>query len=223
MATRNEIAGIVFDMDGTLVHNMDFHRRSWLSFLERYGIRISDREFHEKNVGIISEIVPRFFSQPLTKEEIIRLGREKEALYREMYAPHITALPGLEVFLKRLRALAVRTALATAADQENIDFTIDALNIRNYFDATTGSEEVTHGKPDPEVYLLSCRKLGLDPSVCLAFEDSPSGIRAAHAAGMRVVGVATTHSREELMAFPLHGIISDYTELDADDLIKIKA
>ena len=204
------VKGVVFDMDGTLVDNMEFHKQAWFDFLARYEISITEEEFHEKNIGIITEIIPKFFPGKLSATEIITLGLEKESVYRNLYRSHIQALPGLDFFLQTLSNSNVSMALATAADKGNIDFTIDALGIRSYFSAITGSEEVTHGKPHPDVYLKSAAKLKLKPTECVAFEDTPSGIRSALAAGMQVVGVATTHSRKELMLFPLLAIIENY-------------
>ena len=212
------VKAVVFDMDGTLVDNMNFHQQAWHKFLAGYDIHITDAEFQEKNVGIITEIVPKFFTRALSREEIITLGKEKEAVYRNLYRDHIKPLSGLENFLRALQEAKISIALATAADQGNIDFTLDALGIRKYFSVITGSEEVSHGKPHPDVYLKSAAKLQLAPGQCIAFEDTPSGIRSATAAGMEVVGLATTHTREELMVYPLLSIIENY---ESPDLISI--
>jgi beta-phosphoglucomutase family hydrolase len=213
------VKGVVFDMDGTLVDNMDFHRQAWFKFLAAYDIHITDDEYHEKNVGIITEIVPRFFPGQLSPEQIITLGKEKESVYRNLYRDHIESLSGLNSFLKALQEAGIAIALATAADQGNIDFTLDALGIREYFTAITGSEEVSHGKPHPDVYLKSAAKLQLDPSSCVAFEDTPPGIRSAMSAGMQVVGVATTHTRLELQDYPLLAIIENYESLSVASLL----
>ena len=212
------VKGVVFDMDGTLVDNMDFHHQAWLDFLAGYDIHFTEAEFQEKNVGIITEIVPKFFTRTLSREEIITLGKEKEAVYRNLYRNHIKALPGLETFLQALQKAEISIALATAADQGNIDFTLEALGIRKYFTAITGSEEVSHGKPHPDVYLKSASKLYLPPGQCVAFEDTPSGISSARAAGMEVIGLATTHTREELLDYPLMSIIENY---EGPDLIRL--
>jgi beta-phosphoglucomutase len=213
------VKGVVFDMDGTLVDNMDFHHQAWLTFLGHHDIFISEAEFHEKNAGIITEIIPRFFPQKLSPDEIIRLGKEKETVYRNLYRHHIAPLPGLEIFLQALHEAGISMALATAADQDNIDFTIDALGIRKYFSAITGSEEVSFGKPHPDVYLKSAAKLNLSTDSCVAFEDTPSGIKSALSAGMQVIGMATTHTREELSQFPLLKIIEDYAITDPQGLL----
>lgn len=212
------VKAVVFDMDGTLVDNMHFHKKAWLAFLHQHGISITEEEFMEKNHGIITEIVPRFFPRKLNAKEIMELGFEKEMMYRNLYKPHIRPIEGLMDFLKELQEGGIKLALATAADQLNIDFTIDALHIRSFFSAVTGSEEVSFGKPHPEVYTRTAQKLGLAPSDWVAFEDSISGVEAALAAGMRVVALTTTHSREELSAYPLLKTIKDYKQISLADL-----
>jgi beta-phosphoglucomutase len=200
----------VFDMDGTLIDNMHVHREAWRIFLERKGLPFDEDQYHRNNTGTITEIIPRFFPQASDPAEAYRLGMEKEAVYREIYRGRIVPLPGLVGFLDALRTAGIHIALATAADKGNIDFTLDELGIRDRFDALVGSEDVQRGKPHPDVYLRAADRLGLSPEHCLAFEDSHSGIRAALDAGMRVVGLATTHSREELAGYPLHAILGDY-------------
>jgi beta-phosphoglucomutase family hydrolase len=209
-----EIRAAIFDMDGTLVDNMHFHQEAWCSFLSDHGLQVSEEEYHAKNAGILPEIIARFFPEVKEIEALYELGRKKEQKYQEIYRPHVKALPGLESFLTSLRKSGIKTALATAADRGNIDFTLDALGIREYFDAIVGAEDVTKGKPDPEVFLVAAQKLGVEPDYCAAFEDSNPGIRSALAAGMRVVGLATTHTNDELSIFPLHAIINDYNVSD---------
>lgn len=210
----NRIRAAIFDMDGTLVDNMHFHQQAWFAFLEDHGLTVSEDEYHAKNAGILPEIIARFFPEVTDIEAVYELGRKKERKYQEIYRPHMQALPGLEVFLNTLRKAGIRTGLATAADRGNIDFTLDALGIREQFDVIVGAEEVSKGKPDPEVFLVTAQLLGVDPADCAAFEDSNPGIRAALAAGMRVVGLATTHTNDELSIFPLHAIINDYNVSD---------
>ena len=89
--------------------------------------------------------------------------------------------------------------LATMGDQNNIDFTLDKIQISHFFEATTGGHQVKKGKPDPEIFLMTAKKLGIPPEQCLAFEDTRSGIQSAQAAGMQVVGVATQFTRDELI------------------------
>jgi beta-phosphoglucomutase family hydrolase len=209
-----KIRAAIFDMDGTLVDNMHFHQQAWFSFLEDQGLNVTLEEYHAKNAGILPEIMARFFPDVSDVEALYALGRKKEEKYQEIYRPHIKALPGLESFLSTLRQAGVKIGLATAADRGNIDFTLEALGIREHFDVIIGAEEVSKGKPDPEVFLVTAQNLGVEPDTCVAFEDSHPGLRSALAAGMRVVGLATTHTNDELSIFPLHAIINDYNVSD---------
>lgn len=221
MQTRTR--AVVFDMDGTLVDNMHMHERAWREFLQRYGIDMSEEDFHRNNVGTITQVVANFFPNVKEEAELMRLGLEKEAHYQDIYRGGVEAIAGLKEFLSRLQEAGIPMALASAAHQGNIDFTLDALGIRDFFSAVTGSDEVPAGKPDPAVYMRSAEKLGVSPSACMAFEDSFSGIRAALAADMRVVALETTHTREELSRFPLHSVIRDYVMPDPVGFINRQA
>jgi HAD superfamily hydrolase (TIGR01509 family) len=221
METR--IKGVVFDMDGTLVDNMYVHERAWREFLHRYGIVMSEQDFHRNNVGTIRQVVANFFPHIKDEEELMRLGLEKEAHYQDIYRGGVAPIPGLDDFLRGLQEAGIPMALASAAHQGNIDFTLDALGIRDFFTAVTGSDEVPAGKPDPTVYRRSAEKLGVPPASCMAFEDSFSGIRSALAADMKVVAMATTHTKEELSGFPLHGILTDYIMPDPVGFINRQA
>lgn len=212
MAARIQAA--IFDMDGTLVDNMHVHQQAWKVFLERHGLVFDEAQYKRHNTGTITEIIPRFFPHATAPGEALRLGMEKEHIYRELYRDKVQPIPGLIPFLDTLQAADIRIALATAADRGNIDFTLDELGIRDRFDALVGSEDVKKGKPHPDVYLRAAEKLGKSPSHSLAFEDAPVGIQAALKAGMRVVGLATTHPTEELQAYPLQAIIQDYLMKD---------
>lgn len=202
---------VIFDMDGTLVDNMHYHQAAWMQFLERYGMDITEEEFNRKNHGIITEIVPRFFDRRLEPEEIIKLGAEKESLYRVLYQPYLKPIEGLVSFLNTLKENDIKVGLATAADRPNIDFTLGGLQIWDFFSAITGGEEVTYGKPDPEVYNTTARKLGVEPKDCLVVEDSVPGIKSGLAAAMQVMAITTTHPPGELAEYPLYKIITDYT------------
>jgi beta-phosphoglucomutase family hydrolase len=177
---------LIFDMDGTLVDNMPYHRQTWIEWAHREGLKLSDDEILSRTHGTIGEIVYRFFPHA-SEAERHRIGERKEALYRELYAPHLRLLPGLSDLLEWTRHHNVPLAVATAGDAKNIAFTLDGLDIRSYFQAFVGGEDVTHGKPHPEVFLLAAQALGVTPEKCLVFEDSPAGAEAACRAGMQTI------------------------------------
>jgi beta-phosphoglucomutase len=216
-----KIQGLIFDMDGTLVDNMHFHHQAWKEFLLRQGIEFSDAEFHQKNVGTIREVIPKFMPHVQDPDRIMELGMQKEAVYRELYGPHIRALPGLQDFLQEVYDAGIPIALATAADAKNINFTLEGLGIRHFFQAITGSEEVQRGKPSPDVFLISAQKIKADPGHCIAFEDTDPGIRSALSAGMKVIALETTHRQQELETLPVLQFIPDYRSLNLEALLKL--
>ena len=119
-------------------------------------------------------------------------GARKEALYREIIRPDLRQklVPGVVDFLERNRNLPI--GMGTNAELANVDFVLDEAGLRSYFPAIVTGHDVSRPKPFPDVYLRVAELLGVPPALCVVFEDSPSGVRAARAAGMRVVGLATT-------------------------------
>ncbi|RYC71248.1 HAD family hydrolase [Spirosoma sordidisoli] len=213
---------VIFDMDGVIVDTNPHHRIAWREYYQRNGKTLSDADFVEHvsgkhNTHIVAHL---FADQTLTPDEVLRLGNEKEALFRELYRPVITPVAGLVDFLKALKAAGIRTAVATSAPVENLELVIDALELRPYFDALMNESMVSHPKPDPEIYQKAMQQLGVDPADSVVFEDSMTGIQAARAAGAQVVGVATTLSFDDLRSF-VDDSIHDFTDMDIDRLQRL--
>lgn len=190
----------IFDMDGVIADTNPYHTIAWREYYQRNGKPLSDADFVRYVSGNHNRAIARhlFDDKELTDEEAYRIGDEKEALFRELYAPHIVPVPGIPGFLKALKAAGIKTAVGTSAPVENLDFVMEKLGLRDYFDVLLHEKLVSSPKPDPEIYQLAMQMLGVSPADSVIFEDSMTGIRAARAAGARVVGVATTHTPEEL-------------------------
>ncbi|WP_170065543.1 HAD-IA family hydrolase [Abditibacterium utsteinense] len=186
---------LIFDMDGTLVDNMKFHLQAWPIWARREGLLLADEEILSRTHGTISDIVARFFPDKF-REERFQIGERKEALYRELYAPHLRLLPGCADLLNWARDTKMPIALATAGDATNIAFTLDGLGIASFFVELVGGEDVSLGKPDPQVFLLAAQKMKVAPEKCLVFEDSPAGVEAARRAGMKCIVVNAMAPRE---------------------------
>jgi len=210
----NTPKALIFDMDGTLVDNMAYHKQSWISFFEFHNLDMDyetfDTKFHK---GSLVEIMARLFPEIRNPKELFQIGSYKEAKYRELYRPHVKAIEGLHPFLTALSKNNYPLGIATMGDQHNIDFIFEALNLDPFFHSTTGGHEVTHGKPHPEIFLTAAKKLNTDPADCLAFEDTRSGITAAKAAGMEVIGVSTMFDKKTLLELGCVKSIDDFTEL----------
>lgn len=187
-------------MDGTLVDNSPVHVRAFEIFCARYGVA----DWHQKlrdGFGMGNDDLMRRVMPP----EVIRakgtaaLAEEKEAIYREIYAPEIRPVAGLVELLERLRAAGIRCAVGSSGCRRNVDFVLDSCGIREFFELQVSGDEVAQCKPDPEIYLTAAAKLGVEPADCVVFEDAKAGIEAAHRAGAgRIVALATTLSRETL-------------------------
>jgi len=189
----------IFDMDGTLVDNMRFHGAAWQAMLLENGIEADANDFLVKTAGKTNrEIIPQFFADA-TEEKLLELGLRKETIYRELFQPERRAIDGAIEFLEAAQTLGVKMAVATAAPVANMEFVLDGLELRRFFDAITTAADVSNGKPNPEVFLKSAKKLGVAPKHCLVFEDAVNGFEAAHRAGMKSIGIATVNSIRDIL------------------------
>lgn len=188
-------------MDGVIVDNHEYHYLSWQQLAAANGLTI-DEEFYRTNMNgrTFQGIMEVVFNRPMPLEEAREKAMEKERIYRELYQPHLSPTPGLIQFLEEAKADGIPMAIGTSAPVENVEFTLDGLQIRHYFDAVLDDRAVTRGKPDPEIYQKCAAALNLPNSSCIVFEDAVSGITAGKAAGSRVVALATSHQRTELDA-----------------------
>lgn len=210
------IEGVIFDMDGVLVDNSEMHFRAFEIFCKRYGVE-GWREklataFGMGNRDIMTLLMP---PEVIAAKGFDGLSDEKEAIYREIYAPTIRPVAGLPELLERLAAAGVRCAVGSSGCTANVDFVLDKCGIGAYFSLRITGDMVTRCKPDPEIYATAAARLGLAPERCLVFEDAKAGIEAARRAGIgRVVALATTLPREVLeRETDADTVIDDYRSL----------
>ncbi len=216
-----EKRAFIFDMDGTLVDNMRFHTEAWGKMLAENGVAMNAHDFLVKTAGKTNrEILPTVFGA-ISDEKITELGDRKESLYQELFLPHRQAIAGAIEFLEEAQSLGVKMAVATAAPNVNVEFILDGLDLRRFFQAVTTAADITNGKPDPEIFLRSAEKLGVEPENCLVFEDAVGGFEAAHRAEMKSIGIATVNSIEEILK--LDSVMeahADFGGLKPQDLIE---
>jgi beta-phosphoglucomutase family hydrolase len=210
----------LFDMDGVLVDSNPYHKIAFQNFLKQHEITLTDDELATHVYGRTNkEIMPYIFGNAFKAEQSEKWAGEKESLFRELYKEDIRPVAGLVPFLEELKKAGIRMAVGTSAPIANLDFILDKINVRHYFDALLHSGDVTHGKPNPEIYLNAAARLGINPTSCVVFEDSLAGVRAGLNAGMKVIGITTTHSREELES--AHLVINDFTELSVEQVLSL--
>lgn len=185
-------SAFIFDMDGVIIDSNPQHRLAWEAFNRRYGLETTE-DMHRRMYGRRNDqIVRDFFGEQLSENEVAARGFAKEALYREMIAGRIESMlvPGLREFLDRHRD--TPKAVASNAEPANVDFLLDGAGLRPYFRVVVDGHQVTRPKPYPDVFLRAAGLLGVPPAECLVFEDSHSGVEAAQAAGMKIIGLRTT-------------------------------
>ena len=193
----SKVRALLFDMDGVVIHSNPLHAEAWVEYNLRHGL-VTTPEMHTRISGKRNdELVRDFYGADLDADAVARHGREKEALYRVLMADRLDGaiVPGLRQFLAESGDLA--TALVTNAEPANVDFVLDGAGLRQWFRAIVTGEDVVRPKPFPDIYLRAAEMLAVRPAECVVFEDSPTGVAAAVAAGMRVVGIATTDARLE--------------------------
>lgn len=210
--------GVLFDWDGVIIDSSRQHEESWerLALEERSALPADHFKvgFGKKNEWII----PNLLRWTEDAAEVRRLSLRKEALYREIIVERgLEALPGVHVFLERLREGGVPTCIGSSTHRENITAILGVLKFEGLFGGMVTSEDVTQGKPHPDVFLKAAAKTGVPAARCVVFEDALAGIEAGHAGGMKVVGVATTHPAEAL-AGKVHRVVARLDELTVADL-----
>jgi HAD superfamily hydrolase (TIGR01509 family) len=184
--------GVLWDLDGTLVDSAELHWISWRDTLAAEGHQVSYQQFLDSFGQKNDRILPSWLGRDTPAERMARIGDEKEAAYRRLArARGLTPLPGSADWVRRLRAAGWKQAIASSAPRENVEVMLQALGLAAEFDARVGAEDVTAGKPDPQVFLAAAAKLGLPPDRCVVVEDAAVGIEAARRAGIRAIGVST--------------------------------
>ena len=197
-AAPSPIAAVLWDLDGTLADSGDYHWRAWRETLRAEGLELTYQQFLDSFGQKNDRILTTWLGHGTPPERIQRIGDEKEALYRQLArAEGLVPLPGAADWVRRLRADGWKQAIASSAPRANVEVMLEAIGLMRAFDAIVSAEDVTRGKPDPQVFLRAAERLGVAPDRCVVVEDAAAGIEAGQRAGMRTVGV---HARSSLAA-----------------------
>lgn len=198
---NNNIKALLFDLNGTMVHDMPYHTRAWHQIFVSLGVNISYEDTKKECYGKNEEVIERVMPGAYPHEVRTAMGWEKEAIYRREFEAELSLIPGLDTFLQHWKQREKKMAIGSAAIRENVDFVLDGCNIRSYFETIVSADDVKKSKPDPETFLLCAERLGLSPEQCLVFEDTPKGVECAVNAGMHSVVILTTHEQPEFVPY----------------------
>jgi beta-phosphoglucomutase len=189
--TDSQPRGVLWDLDGTLVDSGDFHFQSWQIVMAREGEALSREKFAQSFGQKNDQILRHWLGPDASPQKIKQVGDDKETEYRRLARAHgLTPLPGARDWVERLRAAGWRQAIASSAPRKNIDVMLELIELAGDFDAIVSAEDVTLGKPDPQVFLIAAGRLAVSIERAVVVEDAAAGILAARRARMRSIGVS---------------------------------
>lgn len=187
-----KIFGVIFDLDGVIVSTDRYHRMAWQQLADKLGLPFTEEQAQAtRGVDRMSSlaVVLGAHASEYTDEQKLAFATEKNEVYKELIK-QITpedALPGVDALLTSLKAHGVPMAIGSAS--KNAMPVLESMKIADRFDAVVTGYDFTKGKPAPDVFLTAAKRLGLPPEDCVVFEDAAAGVEAAHAGGMKAVGV----------------------------------
>ncbi len=210
---------VIFDLDGVLVDTGKFHKQSWFDLAEEEGFEMTD-EFFDETFGMQNEqIIPELAGKDISAEKIKQMSDWKEARYRKLIAGKLELLNGVYETIVNLKNSGFILAIGTSTPKINLDFLLDNVDIREYFDAFVTGEDVQNGKPAPDTFLKAAEKLNVNTEKCIVIEDAIPGVKAAKNANMKVIAVTTTRKREQLKEAGI--IVDSLSELKIEDFEKL--
>jgi len=210
----------IFDHDGVLVDSLELHQLAWAELGRRTGLAITAEFIHETFGMTNFSIFRRLLGETLTDAEISRLSDRKEECYRDVARGRIHLMDGVREVLDALTARGVRLAIGSSGVRANLELTVHECGLDARFAAIASLEDITRGKPDPQVFLVAAAKAGVDPSRSVVFEDAPVGIQAAKAAGMYAVGLTTTRPAIDLVTAGADEVVANLVGYDVPRLLE---
>jgi beta-phosphoglucomutase len=181
---------VLWDLDGTLADSSERHWEAWRDAMAAINRSLTRAQFDASFGQRNDRFLRLWLGDDVPDADIVRFGEDKEAAYRRIVeAEGLAALPGATEWVRRLRTEGWLQAIASSAPRSNIEVMVKALGLDGAIDTFVGAEDVTRGKPEPDVFLAAAERLGVPPVRCIVVEDAAVGVEAARRAGMHVVGV----------------------------------
>ena len=216
---KNEVKAVIWDMDGVIADTAQYHLRGWQMVFQKRGVNYTEEDF-QCNTGKRSDsIIREVLGKKIAQGEIMAIIREKDENFRQLMGQNIRPFPGVLKLIALLKERGFKTAIASSAPVKNIQLITQSLKIHNCFDAIISGWEVTKGKPDPQIFLLTAEKLGVEAENCIVIEDAIAGVTASKRAGIHCIAVTNTTPREDLREADL--VIDTLEEITVDDLDRL--
>ena len=219
MTPDSEALLAIFDHDGVLVDSFDFHEQAWLELERRTRLGFTSGFIHQTFGMTNPSIFRRLLGENLAEDEIGRLSDLKEECYRDVARGRLFLLDGMRELLDALTDRGVKLAIGSSGPLKNLELTISDCGLTGRFSAIASLEDITRGKPDPQVFLTAAAKAGASPARSVVFEDATVGIEAAKAAGMYAVALTTTHPVQKLADTGADEVLESLLGYDVDRLV----
>jgi HAD superfamily hydrolase (TIGR01509 family) len=206
---------VIFDMDGVLVDSEPLFLNAINRLLAQENVSMVSEEENERHLigTTIEETWRRLIATRQLPQSVDTYIRMYDVVVRQVLKEQLTPQPGVSRLIRECRQRRLPKAVASSSLRSWVDLKLEALGLQGAFEAVLGGDEITHGKPAPDIYLLAAQRLGLPPSECIAIEDSPVGIAAAVAAGAYTVAVRT-YSTRNLGLSQAHAILDSLEFFD---------
>ncbi len=217
--TKSNTRAVIWDMDGIIADTAAHHLKAWQEVFLKRGVSFTEVRFIESFGQRNDTIIGKVLGDDISPEEVEAISRRKEEIFRRSIRQDLKPLPGVLPLIKSLAEHRFKMAIASAAPMVNIRQLTRGLNIARCFQAFVSAEDVTEGKPNPQVFQLAARKLGIEPASCLVIEDAVAGVAAAKRAGMRCLAVTNTHPRTSLAEADM--VVDTLAAVSVDDIARL--
>ena len=181
------IKGIIFDMDGTIVDSLPYHHEAWKIFFNENKVENFSEKLNQYKGGGTLDLMRTVYGNQYSKKELKKMSEDKEMIFRKIYKGEIKQILGFKKFLDELKSKDIMVGLASNAIRKNVSMIINELGIYDHFDSVICGDEVTKGKPNPEMFNKTIDRFNINKSECLIFEDSLEGVLAAKNSGIKVI------------------------------------
>ena len=218
--------GVIFDFNGTLLLDDPINSLSWKKYAKRkFNYDLTDADYHKYNGTPGETWIEGITEGKITGEEAIKCREEKEEQYREdLRNAEIDLIRGAKEFFNELKNNNIPFTIATSADKKNIELFFEKFGLNKWFDLDkcAFTDGTFKGKPNPDIYLIAAKKIGVDIKKCIVFEDTKSGVKSGYTAGAKVIGMLAGRKAEDIWKFEkVVDVINDFTEVNIEKLNKL--
>ncbi len=211
---------VVWDLDGVIVDSAEAHNASWAAMAQEFDVPYDAEKDFQAIFGRHNTDIINSLWKVMDAEGVERMTQSKEGHFRRN-ATTLRALPGVLDLIDALRKAGWRQAIGSSAPMENVKLLVEVTGVSPYIEAITSGDDVSEGKPNPQVFLLAFERLGVEPRDGVVIEDAPAGIQAGVRAGAAILGVTTTQTEDTLREAGAQMVVSSLAEVGVADLERL--